>query len=85
MAKFAARDFAPTGSLANMLKDLDSIQAFALKTKTPLPLTSAVTDLHRVLIAWASVPKTMPKPCGSSTESEFRIDLPFAPSLRCYR
>ena len=51
MAKFAARDFAPTGSLGNMLKDLDSIQAFALKTKTPLPLTSAVTDLHRILIA----------------------------------
>lgn len=51
MAKFAARDFTPTGSLGNMLKDLDSIQTFALKTKTPLPLTSAVTDLHRILIA----------------------------------
>lgn len=51
MTKFAARDFTPTGSLGNMLKDLDSIQAFALKTKTPLPLTSAVTDIHRVLIA----------------------------------
>jgi 2-hydroxy-3-oxopropionate reductase len=51
MAKFAARDFTPTGSLANMLKDLDSIQAFALKTKTPLPITSAVTDIHRILIA----------------------------------
>lgn len=51
MAKFAARDFTPTGSLGNMLKDLDSIQAFALKTRTPLPLTSAVTDMHRMLIA----------------------------------
>ncbi len=51
MAKFAARDFTPTGSLGNMLKDLDSIQAFALKTKTPMPLTSAVTEIHRVLIA----------------------------------
>ncbi len=51
MAKFAARDFTPTGSLGNMLKDLDSIQAFALKTRTPLPLTSAVTELHRILIA----------------------------------
>ena len=51
MAKFAARDFTPTGSLGNMLKDLDSIQAFALKTKTPMPLTSAVTDIHRILIA----------------------------------
>jgi 2-hydroxy-3-oxopropionate reductase len=51
MAKFAARDFAPTGRLDNMLKDLDSVQAFALKTKTPLPLTSAITDIHRILIA----------------------------------
>lgn len=50
MAKFAARDFTPTGSLGNMLKDLDSVQAFALKTKTPLPLTSAVTEIHRILI-----------------------------------
>ncbi len=51
MAKFAARDFSPTGSLGNMLKDLDSVQAFAQKTKTPLPLTSAVTEIHRILIA----------------------------------
>jgi 2-hydroxy-3-oxopropionate reductase len=51
MAKFAARDFTSTGRLDNMLKDLDSIQAFALKTKTPLPLTSAVTEIHRLLIA----------------------------------
>ena len=51
MAKFAARDFEPTGSLGNMLKDLDSIQSFALKTKTALPLTSTVADIHRVLIA----------------------------------
>jgi 2-hydroxy-3-oxopropionate reductase len=51
MAKFAARDFSPTGRLDNMLKDLDSVQAFALKAKTPLPLTSAVTEIHRLLIA----------------------------------
>jgi 2-hydroxy-3-oxopropionate reductase len=57
MAKFAARDFAPTGSLGNMLKDLDSIQAFALKTKTALPLTSAITEIHRLLIAMGLGPK----------------------------
>jgi 2-hydroxy-3-oxopropionate reductase len=57
MAKFAARDFTLTGSLGNMLKDLDSIQAFALRTKTPLPITSAVTDLHRILIAMGLGPK----------------------------
>jgi 2-hydroxy-3-oxopropionate reductase len=51
MAKFAARDFSPTGRLDNMLKDLDSVQAFALATRTPLPLTSAVTEVHRLLIA----------------------------------
>lgn len=51
MAKFAARDFTPTGRLDNMLKDLDSVQAFALKTRTPMPLTSAVTEIHRLLIA----------------------------------
>ena len=51
MAKFAARDYTPTGRIDNMLKDLDSIQAFALKTKTPLPLTGAVTEIHRVLLA----------------------------------
>ncbi len=57
MAKFAARDFSPTGRLDNMLKDLDSIQAFALKSKTPLPLTSAVTEIHRVLIAMGLGPR----------------------------
>jgi 2-hydroxy-3-oxopropionate reductase len=57
MAKFAARDFTLTGSLGNMLKDLDSVQAFALKMKTPLPLTSAVTDIHRILIAMGLGPR----------------------------
>ena len=46
-----ARDFTPTGRIDNMLKDLDSVQAFALKTRTPLPLTGAVTEIHRLLIA----------------------------------
>ena len=51
MAKFAARDYTPTGRLDNMLKDLESVQAFALATKTPLPMTSTVTEIHRLLIA----------------------------------
>ncbi|MFN8828430.1 MAG: NAD(P)-dependent oxidoreductase [Labrys sp. (in: a-proteobacteria)] len=51
MAKFAARDFTPTGSLGNMMKDLETIQAFALKTRTPLPVTSVVADLHRMFVA----------------------------------
>ena len=57
MAKFAARDYAPTGRIDNMLKDLDSVQAFALKTKTPLPLTGAVTEIHRILVAMGLGPK----------------------------
>jgi 2-hydroxy-3-oxopropionate reductase len=57
MVKFANRDFTPTGRLDNMLKDLDSVQAFALATKTPLPLTSAVTEVHRLLIAMGLGPR----------------------------
>ena len=57
MAKFAARDYTPTGRIDNMLKDLDSVQAFALKTKTPLPLTGAVTEIHRILVAMGLGPR----------------------------
>jgi len=51
MAKFAARDYTPTGRIDNMLKDLDSLQAFALKTKTPMPMTGQVVEIHRLLCA----------------------------------
>ncbi len=51
MGKFARRDFSPTGRIDNMLKDLDSLQAFALKTKTPLPMTGQVVEIHRLLCA----------------------------------
>ncbi|MER8594839.1 NAD(P)-dependent oxidoreductase [Mesorhizobium sp. M1182] len=51
MAKFAARDFSATGRIDNMLKDLDSLQAFALKTKTPMPMTGQVVEIHRLLCA----------------------------------
>jgi 2-hydroxy-3-oxopropionate reductase len=57
MAKFAARDYSPTGRIDNMLKDLDSVQVFALKTRTPLPLTGAVTEIHRILVAMGLGPK----------------------------
>jgi len=51
MAKFAARDYAPTGRIDNMLKDLDSLQAFAMKTKTPMPMTAQVVEINRLLCA----------------------------------
>ncbi|MBP0616871.1 NAD(P)-dependent oxidoreductase [Jiella mangrovi] len=50
MGKFAARDHTPTGRLDNMMKDLETLQSFAHKTRTPLPLTTAVADIHRILI-----------------------------------
>jgi 2-hydroxy-3-oxopropionate reductase len=57
MGKFAARDYTPTGRIDNMLKDLDSLQAFALKTKTPLPMTGPVVEIHRLLCAAGLGPK----------------------------
>ena len=57
MAKFARRDFTPTGRIDNMLKDLDSLQAFALKTRTPLPMTGQVVEIHRLLCAAGLGPK----------------------------
>lgn len=51
MVKFARRDYSPTGRIDNMLKDLDSLQAFALKTRTPLPMTAAVVEINRLLCA----------------------------------
>ena len=57
MSKFARRDYSPTGRIDNMLKDLDSLQAFALKTKTPLPMTGQVVEIHRLLCAAGLGPK----------------------------
>lgn len=51
MGKFARRDYSPTGRIDNMLKDLDSLQSFALKTKTPMPMTGQVVEIHRLLCA----------------------------------
>jgi len=51
MGKMARRDFSPTGRIDNMLKDLETAQASALALRVPLPLTSLVADLHRMLVA----------------------------------
>ena len=51
MAKMARRDYSPTGRIANMLKDLETVQASALATRTPLPVTSLIADLHRMAVA----------------------------------
>jgi len=57
MGKFAARDFTPTGRIDNMLKDLDSLQAFAMKTKTPMPMTAQVVEINRLLCMAGLGPK----------------------------
>jgi 2-hydroxy-3-oxopropionate reductase len=49
--KMAARDVTPTGRIDNMLKDLEAVQAFALQQRLPLPLTGAVSELHRSFVA----------------------------------
>ena len=49
--KMAARDVTPTGRIDNMLKDLEAVQAFAQTQRLPLPLTGAVSELHRSFVA----------------------------------
>lgn len=57
MAKFARRDYTPTGRIDNMMKDLDSLQSFALSTRTPLPMTGQLIEIHRLLCAAGLGPK----------------------------
>lgn len=47
--KFAALDLTPTGRISNMVKDLDAAREFARSENVPLPLTAAVSELHRWL------------------------------------
>lgn len=49
--KMANRDYTPTGRIDNMLKDLEAVQSFALSQRLPLPMTGAVTELHRLFVA----------------------------------
>jgi 2-hydroxy-3-oxopropionate reductase len=51
MAKMARRDFTPTGRIDNMLKDLEMVQSAAHAKRVPLPVTSLVAELHRLLVA----------------------------------
>lgn len=56
MAKMGRHDYSPTGSLDNMLKDLEAVQAFAARTRTALPLTGFTTEIHHLFVAaaWAA-------------------------------
>lgn len=50
MAKFARRDYTPTGRIDNMMKDLTSLQDFAQATNTPIPMGSTLVDIHKRLV-----------------------------------
>lgn len=48
--KFAEVDLTPTGRVVNMVKDLEAARAFARSENVPLPITSAVAELHHWLV-----------------------------------
>jgi 2-hydroxy-3-oxopropionate reductase len=45
------QEYAPTGRIDNMLKDLEGVEALAAQHRLPLPLTSLITELHRTFVA----------------------------------
>ena len=49
MPRFAARDYARTGRIDNMVKDLNAAQDLARLTHTPMPLTATCAEVHRQL------------------------------------
>jgi 2-hydroxy-3-oxopropionate reductase len=51
MAKFARKDYSPTGNINNMVKDLNAVQDLARATGTSMPLTAICAEIHRVLVA----------------------------------
>lgn len=51
MAKFARKDYTPTGNINNMVKDLNAVQDLARATGTSMPLTAICAEIHRVLVA----------------------------------
>ncbi len=70
-AKMARRDYAPTGRLDNMVKDLDGVQALARATNTAMPVTAIVAEIHRAFIAAgrggednAALMRQFAGPCG---------------------
>ncbi|MBC8640669.1 NAD(P)-dependent oxidoreductase [Caballeronia sp. EK] len=50
-AKFANRDYTPTGRIANMLKDMQNAQDLGRSVGLPLPFTSLAADLNRWLVS----------------------------------
>ncbi|MEM9043589.1 MAG: NAD(P)-dependent oxidoreductase [Pseudomonadota bacterium] len=51
MPRMAAKDYTPTGRIANMVKDLNGVQDLARITDTAMPLTATCAEVHRLLTA----------------------------------
>nr|WP_306269483.1 NAD(P)-dependent oxidoreductase [Pararhizobium sp. IMCC3301] len=51
MAKMALKDYTPSGSISNMVKDLNGVQDLARLTGTPMPLTAVCAEIHRLLVS----------------------------------
>jgi 2-hydroxy-3-oxopropionate reductase len=51
MPRFAARDYARTGRIDNMVKDLNAVQDLARSTGTAMPLTALAAEIHRLMTA----------------------------------
>ena len=51
MPRMAAKDYTPTGRIANMVKDLNGVQDLARLTDTAMPMTATCAEVHRLLTA----------------------------------
>ncbi|MEO1459582.1 MAG: NAD(P)-dependent oxidoreductase, partial [Pseudomonadota bacterium] len=51
MPRMAAKDYTPTGRIANMVKDLNAVQDLARLTHTAMPLTATCAEVHRLMTA----------------------------------
>lgn len=51
LPRFATRDYARTGRIDNMVKDLDGATAIARAARLPMPLTTTAAEVHRLLTA----------------------------------
>jgi len=49
--KMARRDYSPTGRIDNMMKDLEGVETFAAAHRLSLPVSSQLTQLHRLFLA----------------------------------
>lgn len=51
MLRMAAKDYTPTGRIANMVQDLNGVQDLARLNNTAMPLTAVCAEVHLLLTA----------------------------------